>query len=80
MLTKYIQAVMRLATYQILEDGTYYGDIEGFEGVYANHVTLFGCSELLREVLEGWLILGLRLGHEIPVIEELSLMPTLEIA
>ena len=31
---------MRRATYEILEDGTYYGEIEGFEGVYANHETL----------------------------------------
>jgi len=40
MLTKYIQAAMRRATYEILEDSTYYGEIEGFEGVYANHETL----------------------------------------
>jgi predicted RNase H-like HicB family nuclease len=80
MLTKYIQAAMRRATYEILEDGTYYGEIEGFEGIYANHETLLGCQELLQEVLEGWLILGLRLGHEIPVIDELRLIPDLEAA
>ena len=57
---------MRRATCEILEDGTYYGEIEGFEGVYANHETLLACQELLQEVLEGWLILGLRLGHEPP--------------
>ncbi len=77
MLTKYIQAAMRRATYEILEDGTYYGEIEGFEGVYANHKTLLECQELLQEVLEGWLILGLLLGHEIPVIDELTLLPAL---
>lgn len=80
MLTKYIQAAMRRATYEILEDGTYYGEIEGFEGVYANHTTLLGCQELLQEVLEGWLILGLRLEHEIPVIDDLTLLPALETA
>ncbi len=80
MLTKYIQAAMRRAAYEILEDGTYYGEIGGFEGVYANHETLLGCQELLQEVLEGWLILGLRLGHEIPVIDELRLVPDLEAA
>jgi predicted RNase H-like HicB family nuclease len=80
MLTKYIQAAMRRATYEILEDGTYYGEIEGFEGVYANHTTLLECQELLQEVLEGWLILGLRLGHKIPVINELTLLPALEAA
>lgn len=78
MLTQYIQAAMSRATYEILEDGSYYGEIEGFEGVYATHETLFGCQELLQEVLEGWLILGLRLGHEIPVIDDLTLLPALE--
>ncbi len=63
MLTKYIQAAMHRAAYEILEDDTYYGEIEGFEGVYANHETLLGCQELLQEVLEGWLILGLRLPN-----------------
>jgi predicted RNase H-like HicB family nuclease len=80
MLTKYIQTAMRRATYEILEDGTYYGEIDGFEGVYANHETLLGCLHLLQEVLEGWLILGLRLGHEIPVIDRLTLLPLLEVA
>ena len=80
MLTKYIQAVMNLATYEILDDGTYYGEIEGFDGVYANADTLLGCQQLLQEVLEGWLILGLRLEHNIPIIDDMTLLPTLEAA
>ena len=77
MLTQYIQAAMRRASYEILVDGLYYGELDGFEGVYATHETLLGCQELLQDVLEGWLILGLRLGHEIPVIDELTLQPAL---
>lgn len=36
MLTEYIHAAMRRATYEILSDGTFYGEIPGLQGVYAN--------------------------------------------
>ena len=73
MLTKYIIAAMHKATYEILPDGTFYGEITGFQGVYANAETLEDCREQLQEVLEGWIILGLRLRHQMPVVEGLEL-------
>ena len=66
MLTKYIQTAMHQATYELLEDGTFYGEIAGFQGVYANAETLETCRDLLQEVLEGWIVLGLRLQHKLP--------------
>ena len=63
MLTSYIQASMRRAKYEILLDGTYYVEIPGFQGVYANAQALDECRSELQEVLEGWIVLGLRLGH-----------------
>jgi len=77
-LTEYIQAAMRRARYEILEDSTYYGEMPGFQGVYANAGTLEDCREQLREVLEGWLVLGLRLGHSLPVVDGISLAIELE--
>ena len=65
---------MRRAVYEILEDGTYYGEIPGFQGVYANAQTLAGCAEELQEVLEGWIVLGLRLGHFLPAVEGIELV------
>ncbi|HEY3138131.1 MAG TPA: type II toxin-antitoxin system HicB family antitoxin, partial [Blastocatellia bacterium] len=57
MLTKYIQAAMRQAKYEILsDDGTFYGEIPGFEGVYANADSLEACREELEEVLEEWIL------------------------
>ena len=73
MLTEYIQAALRHARYEILEDKTFYGEISGFQGVYANADTLEDCREQLREVLEEWLVLGLRLGHQLPVVDGMSL-------
>jgi predicted RNase H-like HicB family nuclease len=79
MLTQYIQAAMKRATYEILEDdGTYYGEISGLQGVYANAETLEGCRDELQEVLEGWILLGLHLQHSIPVLDEINLNPHLQ--
>lgn len=63
MLTEYIYAAMRQAKYEILSDDTFYGEIPGFRGVYANAETLEACREQLQDVLEGWIVLGLQLGH-----------------
>jgi predicted RNase H-like HicB family nuclease len=79
-LTEYIQAAMRRASYEILDDGSFYGEIPGFQGVFADAETLEDCREQLREVLEGWIVLGLRLGHALPVIDGLSLAMELEAA
>jgi len=73
MLTEYIGAALKRATYEILSDRTFYGEIPGFQGVYANSDTLESCREELREVLEGWIVLGLRLGHSLPVVDGISL-------
>jgi len=75
MLTSYIQAAMRLAKYEILEDQTYYGEIPGFQGVWANTDSLEACREELQSVLEDWLILGLRMGHALPIVAGINLAP-----
>jgi len=70
MLTSYIQAAMRRATYEILPDGEgYYGEIPDLPGVYANAATLEVCCEELQRVLEGWIALGLALGHSFPALD-----------
>jgi predicted RNase H-like HicB family nuclease len=74
MLTEYLQAAMRHAKYEILEDdGTFYGSIPECQGVWANAPTLEECREELREVLEGWVLLGIAHGHDLPVIDGISL-------
>ena len=73
MLTEYIQAALAQARYELLEDGTYYGEIPACEGVYTNAPTLEECREELREVLEGWIVLGLRLGHKLPKMGKVKL-------
>lgn len=68
MLTEYISQAMRQARYEILDDESFYGEIPGFQGVYANSDGLEACRTELQEVLEGWTVLGLRLGHPLPEV------------
>ena len=51
MLTQYINAAMHKATYKILPEGTFFGEIPDFNGVWANAETLEACREELKEVL-----------------------------
>jgi predicted RNase H-like HicB family nuclease len=74
MLRNYIQSALRRAKYEILpDDGTYYGEIPGFEGVYANAEQLEDCREELAEVLEEWIMLRLSRNLPLPVIDGIEL-------
>ncbi|HMS40938.1 MAG TPA: type II toxin-antitoxin system HicB family antitoxin [Pyrinomonadaceae bacterium] len=74
MLSQYIQAAMRQAKYEILpDDGTYYGEIPSFQGVWANAETLEDCREELAEVLEEWIFLHLADNTPLPVVNGLKL-------
>ncbi len=74
MLTAYIHAAMRRATYEILEDNEgFYGEIPGLQGVWGNADTLEGCREVLQESLEDWIVFRLRRGLEVPVLNEIDL-------
>jgi predicted RNase H-like HicB family nuclease len=64
---------MRHAVYNIIEDGTFVGEVPGLPGVWANAKTLESCRDELQSVIEGWILLGLRLNHRLPVIDRLDL-------
>jgi predicted RNase H-like HicB family nuclease len=73
-LTNYIRAAMHRARYEILPaDGTFYGSIPGFQGVWASAPSLEACRDELQEVLEDWLLVALRLGHPLPVVDGIDL-------
>jgi predicted RNase H-like HicB family nuclease len=74
MLTNYIRAAMHQARYEILpDDGTFYGEIPGFNGVYANADTLEACREELEEVLEEWILFRVSRQLSLPVVEGIEL-------
>jgi predicted RNase H-like HicB family nuclease len=68
MLTAYIRAAMSQARYEILpDDGTYYGEIPGFQGVYADATTLEACRDELKSTLEDWILF--RVSRNLPLPE-----------
>jgi predicted RNase H-like HicB family nuclease len=74
MFREYLAAAMKRARYEILsDDGTYYGEIPGFQGVLANAPDLEECRNTLEEVLEEWLLFSLSRGLPIPVVDGLDL-------
>ncbi len=73
MLTEYIDAAMKKAKYKKLEDGSYFGEIPGFQGVWADEESQEDCRRVLQEVLEEWLLLKLRDDEEVPEVAGLSL-------
>ena len=74
MITDYIQAAMKHARYEMLEEGEgFYGAIAETPGVWARAATLEGCREELQSVLEDWILVGLRLGDRLPVIDGIDL-------
>lgn len=59
--------------YEILpDDGSFYGEIPDFDGVYANADTLERCREELEEVLEGWILLRVSLHFPLPDVDSIS--------
>jgi predicted RNase H-like HicB family nuclease len=72
-LSAYIDAALDGAEYDKLDDGTYSGCIPGCPGVIAFARSLRECERELRSVLEDWLLLGLKMGHLLPVIGGIDL-------
>ena len=73
MLTEYIYKAMEKAVYDKLEDGSYSGKIPQCPGVIAFGETLYKCEHELQSSLEGWLIVKLRHGDEMPVLGKINL-------
>ena len=73
MLSRYLTAAMRHATYELLDDGTFYGEIPVLGGVYANADTLEACRDELAEVLEGWVLLGVSMHQEITPVDGIEI-------
>jgi predicted RNase H-like HicB family nuclease len=64
----YINEALKGASVRKLEDGGFFGEIEGFEGVWASDEDLAVCVAQLREVLFDWLVLKIEANdRDIPV-------------
>ena len=66
MLNEFITKKLKNAKYKILEDGSYFGEIPGLSGIWANANDLEKCRQELKEVLEDWLLLKVRDRQPVP--------------
>ena len=73
MLSDYMDQAMQHAQYERIEDGTYFATIPGFEGLWADGKTEEACRKELREVLEGWILLGISRHDILPEVDGLKL-------
>jgi len=72
-LTTYIEAAMARAEYKQLEDGTWFGTVPELTGLWANTECREDCALELREALEEWILVGLRLDHPFPRLADIDL-------
>ena len=83
MIAQYIEAALSRAKYELIEDEEpYYGEVPELEGVWATGKTLEECRRNLAEVIDGWLVVRLRKGLDIPSIGEHKIeeLKTLEVS
>ncbi len=72
-LSEYVEQVMAQAAYDKLEDGTFSGRIPPCKGVIAFGNTLRECEDELHSILEDWILVGIKLGHPLPVVGGIDL-------
>ena len=74
MISDYLHAAMRRAIYEFLpNDKVYYGEIPGFDGVYATSENLEDCREELLSVLEDWILFSVSKNLPVPILGDMSL-------
>ena len=70
MIKEYIEAALSRAKYEIIDDDEpYYGEVPELEGVWPV-VKHWRCRRNLAEVIDGWLVIRLKKGLDIPAIGE----------
>ena len=80
LLSDYVEVALEQAEYDKLEDGSFSGRIPECKGVLAFAKSLRECESELRSTLEDWVLVGLKLGHDLPVLDNINLnkSPTYE--
>ena len=69
MFNEYIEKKLKSAKYKILVDKSYFGEIPGLAGVWADGKSLEECRQELKEVLEDWFLLKVQSKEKIPGFE-----------
>ena len=73
MLTEYIQAGLREAHYELMENGRFFGSIPSCQGAWGEGATLEEVREDLRGAFESWIAIGLHFRHKLPMIASIDI-------
>ncbi|MEK7516898.1 MAG: type II toxin-antitoxin system HicB family antitoxin [Patescibacteria group bacterium] len=65
MISEFVAKKLKAARYKLLKDGSYFGEIPGLKGVWANAKNLEECREELKSALEDWMLFKLKEGDAI---------------
>ncbi len=60
---------MHNARYKVLDDGAFFGEIPGLDGVWTSTATLKACRDEPEDVLWEWIAFSLVKGLSIPDID-----------
>ncbi len=81
MFVEYIQAALERAQYKVIEDEEpYFASVPDLPGVWASGKTVEECRKELISVIEGWVLLRLKMGRSIPPIGGITLRVSTELA
>ncbi|MEQ8192766.1 MAG: type II toxin-antitoxin system HicB family antitoxin [Candidatus Eremiobacterota bacterium] len=80
MLIEYIEEALKRAKYEIIDDEEpYYGEIKELKSVWATGKTLEECRDNLKNVIEGWILLSIKKGLEIPKLGQYEIKERQEV-
>ena len=66
MIRRYVEAALRVARYDKLEDGSFYGEVPRLRGVLVTAASLEACRDQLAEVVEEWVLVRVARGLRVP--------------
>ena len=69
MFSQYVEAGLRRAKYETLENGTYMATVDDLRGVIATGEAIQACRMDLIEVIEEWITIRLQRGLDIPALD-----------
>ena len=65
LIRQYVDEALKMARYDKLDGGTFYGEVPRLRGVMATASTLERCREQLAEVIEEWVLI--RVAKRLPI-------------
>jgi len=76
MLSEYLTAALRRAEYEQLPDGSWWGRVPGFRGLWADGATQDDCRDELASALEDWVLFALQRNGNVPIVDGMDLAVT----